>query len=84
MFIRVRGILAIAKPPTTQGSRMNLHRLARSCPSSRERLVERIAAGWSVAKAAHAAGVSERIASRRQVRAGAAGRSALGYITSVM
>jgi transposase InsO family protein len=62
MFIRVRGILAIAKPPIAQGARMNLHRLARSCPSSRELLVERIAAGWSVAKAAHAAGVSDRTA----------------------
>lgn len=41
---------------------MNLHRLARSCPSSRALLVERIGAGWSVREAAQAAGVSDRTA----------------------
>lgn len=47
---------------------MNLHRLARTCPSSRELLVERIAAGWSVGEAAQAAGVSDRTAFKWQRR----------------
>ena len=41
---------------------MNIHRLARSCPSSRGLLVQRIAEGWSVAEAVQAAGVSDRTA----------------------
>jgi transposase InsO family protein len=41
---------------------MNLHRLARTCPSSRELLVTRVAQGWAVRAAADAAGVSDRTA----------------------
>lgn len=44
---------------------MKLHGNARTCPKSRKLLVERIgSAGWSVATAAEAAGVSDRTAYR--------------------
>ena len=39
---------------------MKLHANARSCPKSRRLIVERLEAGWSLALAAEAAGVSER------------------------
>ena len=78
MFIRVRGILAIAKPPKPVGGpRMNLHSLARTCPASRALLVRRVRVeGWAVAEAAAAAGISVRSAYKWLARArheGAAG-----------
>ena len=47
---------------------MNMHKNARLTPSGRVLLVERIGAGWPVAKAAMASGVSERTAYRWLVR----------------
>lgn len=41
---------------------MDLHRNAKSCPSSRELLVHRVKAGWDIRRAAEAAGISERSA----------------------
>ncbi len=51
---------------------MRLHQNARTCPASRRLMCERIAAGWSLAAAAEAAGVSERRARewRRRWEAG--------------
>ena len=43
---------------------MRLHANARTCPKSRQLLVERIEAGWSVMEAAEAAGISDRSARR--------------------
>ena len=43
---------------------MKLHANARTCPKSRQLLVERVDAGWSVMKAAEAAGISDRSARR--------------------
>src|SRR3954453_7632952 len=43
---------------------MNLHANARTCPKSRQLLVERIGAGWSVMEAAEAAGITDRTARR--------------------
>jgi len=43
---------------------MNLHANARTCPKSRQLLVERIEAGWSVMEAAEAAGITDRTARR--------------------
>lgn len=44
---------------------MRLHRNARTCPASRRLLVDRVGVeGWSVARAAAAAGISERSASK--------------------
>jgi transposase InsO family protein len=44
---------------------MRLHRNARTCPASRRLLVDRVVVeGWSVARAAAAAGISERSASK--------------------
>jgi transposase InsO family protein len=43
---------------------MMLHANARTCPNSRRLIVERVAAGWSLAEAAAAAGVSERTAAK--------------------
>ena len=43
---------------------MKLHANARTCPNSRRLLVERVGAGWSLAEAAAAAGVSERTAAK--------------------
>ena len=51
---------------------MRLHQNARTCPASRRLMCERIDAGWSLAAAAEAAGVSERRARewRRRWEAG--------------
>ncbi len=46
---------------------MRLHANARTCPKSRQLLVDRICAGWSVMEAAEAAGITDRTA-RRWVR----------------
>jgi transposase len=61
---------------------MRLHANARTCPKSRRLLVERVEGhGWSLTKAAEAAGVSERTAGkwlarwRREGEAGLADRS---------
>jgi transposase InsO family protein len=43
---------------------MNLHANARTCPNSRQLLVDRIGAGWSVMEAAEAAGITDRTARR--------------------
>jgi transposase InsO family protein len=43
---------------------MKLHANARTCPNSRQLLVDRIEAGWSVMKAAEAAGITDRTARR--------------------
>jgi transposase InsO family protein len=43
---------------------MNLHANARSCPKSRQLLVDRIERGWSVVEAAEAAGITARTARR--------------------
>ena len=47
---------------------MKLHANARTCPNSRRLLVERIDAGWSLAEAAEAAGVSDRTAAKWRAR----------------
>jgi transposase InsO family protein len=47
---------------------MKLHGNARTCPRSRQLLVERIDAGWSVMEAAAAAGISDRTARRWRKR----------------
>ena len=51
---------------------MDIHKNARSCPASRELLVERVESGWGVERAARAAGMSRRRASEwlRRARAG--------------
>ena len=41
-----------------------LHANARTCPKSRQLLVDRINAGWSVMEAAEAAGITDRTARR--------------------
>src|SRR4051812_32585537 len=43
---------------------MKLHANARTCPKSRQLLVDRIEAGWSVMEAAEAAGITDRTARR--------------------
>jgi transposase InsO family protein len=43
---------------------MNLHANARTCPKSRQLLVDRVGAGWSVMEAAEAAGITDRTARR--------------------
>jgi transposase InsO family protein len=43
---------------------MKLHGNARTCPRSRRLLVERVEAGWTLRRAAAAAGVSERTAAK--------------------
>jgi transposase InsO family protein len=47
---------------------MKLHANARTCPNSRRLMVARIEAGWSLAQAAAAAGVSERTAAKWMAR----------------
>ena len=47
---------------------MKLHGNARTCPKSRQLLVERIEAGWSLMEAAAAAGISDRTARRWRKR----------------
>jgi transposase InsO family protein len=56
---------------------MKLHANARTCPKSRRLIVERIAAGWSLAEAAAAAGVSERTAAKWLARWRAEGAAGL-------
>ena len=56
---------------------MKLHANARTCPNSRRLLVERIDAGWSLAEAAEAAGVSDRTASKWRARWRAEGEAGL-------
>jgi transposase InsO family protein len=43
---------------------MKLHANARTCPKSRQLLVDRVGAGWSVMEAAEAAGITDRSARR--------------------
>ena len=56
---------------------MKLHANARTCPNSRRLLVERIDAGWSLAEAAEAAGVSDRTAAKWRARWRAEGEAGL-------
>jgi transposase len=56
---------------------MKLHANARTCPKSRRLLVERVAAGWSLAEAAAAAGVSDRSAAKWLARWRAEGPAGL-------
>jgi transposase len=43
---------------------MKLHANARTCPKSRQLLVDRVEKGWSVVEAAEAAGITDRTARR--------------------
>ena len=43
---------------------MKLHANARTCPNSRQLLVDRVREGWSVMEAAEAAGITDRTARR--------------------
>ena len=56
---------------------MKLHANARTCPKSRRLMVERVLAGWSLAEAAEAAGVSERTAAKWLARWRAEGEAGL-------
>lgn len=56
---------------------MKLHANARTCPNSRRLIVDRVAAGWSLAEAAEAAGVSERTAAKWVARWRAEGEAGL-------
>ncbi len=56
---------------------MKLHANARTCPNSRRLIVDRVAAGWSLAEAAAAAGVSERTGAKWLARWRAAGDAGL-------
>ena len=56
---------------------MKLHANARTCPKSRRLMVERVAAGWSLAEAAEAAGVSDRTAAKWLARWRAEGPAGL-------
>lgn len=56
---------------------MKLHANARTCPKSRQLLVDRIEEGWSVMKAAEAAGITARTARRWLARWRAEGASGL-------
>ena len=56
---------------------MKLHGNARTCPHSRRLLVERVEAGWRVADAAAAAGVSVRTAAKWRARWSAEGEQGL-------
>jgi transposase len=47
---------------------MKLHGNARTCPRSRRLLVERIESGWTLQRAAAAAGVSVRTAAKWRAR----------------
>jgi transposase InsO family protein len=57
---------------------MRLHANARTCPKSRQLLVDRIDAGWSVMEAAEAAGITDRTARRWMARW--RGEGALGLL----
>src|ERR1700693_682288 len=55
----------LSKPQLLRRSRMKLHGNAKTCPLSRRLICERVLGeGWSVARAAAAAGVSERTAAK--------------------
>src|SRR3954454_13720079 len=56
---------------------MKLHANARTCPNSRRLMVERVGAGWSLAEAAEAAGVSDRTAAKWLARWRAEGDAGL-------
>src|SRR3954465_612733 len=56
---------------------MKLHANARTCPNSRRLMVERVGAGWSLAEAAEAAGVSDRTAAKWLARWRAEGAAGL-------
>jgi transposase InsO family protein len=56
---------------------MKLHANARSCPNSRQLLVDRVGAGWSVIEAAEAAGITDRSARRWLARWRAEGAAGL-------
>jgi transposase InsO family protein len=56
---------------------MRLHANAKSCPKSRRLMVARVDAGWSLAQAAEAAGVSERTAAKWLARWRAEGEAGL-------
>jgi transposase InsO family protein len=56
---------------------MKLHANARTCPKSRQLLVDRIDAGWSVMEAAEAAGITDRTARRWMARWRAEGSQGL-------
>jgi len=56
---------------------MKLHANARTCPNSRRLIVDRVVAGWSLAEAAEAAGVSDRTAAKWLARWRAEGESGL-------
>src|SRR4051794_41773383 len=56
---------------------MKLHANARTCPKSRRLMVDRVGAGWSLAEAAEAAGVSERTAAKWMARWRAEGAAGL-------
>jgi transposase InsO family protein len=56
---------------------MKLHANARTCPNSRRLIVERVAAGWSLAEAAEAAGVSDRTVAKWLARWRAEGDAGL-------
>ena len=56
---------------------MKLHANARTCPNSRRLIVERVEAGWSLAEAAEAAGVSDRTAAKWVARWRAEGETGL-------
>src|SRR4051794_41621878 len=56
---------------------MKLHANARTCPKSRRLIVDRVGAGWSLAEAAEAAGVSERTAAKWLARWRAEGDAGL-------
>jgi transposase InsO family protein len=56
---------------------MKLHANARTCPKSRQLLVDRIERGWSVVEAAEAAGITDRTARRWMARWRAEGSEGL-------
>jgi transposase InsO family protein len=56
---------------------MKLHANAKTCPNSRRLMVERVEAGWSLAEAAEAAGVSDRTAAKWLARWRAEGEAGL-------
>jgi transposase InsO family protein len=56
---------------------MKLHANAKTCPNSRRLMVERVEAGWSLAEAAEAAGVSGRTAAKWLARWRAEGEAGL-------
>jgi transposase InsO family protein len=56
---------------------MKLHANARTCPNSRRLIVDRVEAGWSLAEAAEAAGVSDRTAAKWLARWRAEGEAGL-------